>query len=444
MHFPTKKHILRIFGRAGLVLSSAASAEVTRPNEFKKWRFENPPKMVVFGDSNADTGRRFNAPASFQFEDEGIGPFPWKRLYDGPDSDEKTAAYMPFEGSVSNGKAWPTWLRIPDEHNFATSSGSATDAFRSRERCTGYTGEGEDFPTATLEEQIDRYFYEIVDDTSTTTDETLDYTHVIFIGTNELNRVVEAITRYSIGGEGYEDPVAFDKVFEVNATTGFPVLDESGLPVPTFAPMIEEVLGAWDEGIGRLIDAGVTGRILLANVGSPKGLAGIAGTETATVLDQVALFLRSGAELLVAKYAGQVRMLDMYTLFAALVDDESIFTDLGFTPGEGSLLADSCIQFNFFVDDAAEIMGTQALRNPDCQEECTLCADSTTPCATCFVDQPAITKCDDPSNKVFYDGIHFTTDFHLIFGEAIRQCSKDSPNFDRPFVGVMCPEEHWY
>lgn len=21
---------------------------------------------------------------------------------------------MPFEGSVSNGKAWPTWLRIPD------------------------------------------------------------------------------------------------------------------------------------------------------------------------------------------------------------------------------------------------------------------------------------------------------------------------------------------
>ncbi|CAN0420953.1 unnamed protein product, partial [Ectocarpus fasciculatus] len=53
------------------------------------------------------------------------------------------------------------------------SSGSATDAFRSRERCTGYTGEGEDFPTATLEEQIDRYFYEIVDDTSTTKEDTL-------------------------------------------------------------------------------------------------------------------------------------------------------------------------------------------------------------------------------------------------------------------------------
>ncbi|CAM9813602.1 unnamed protein product [Ectocarpus sp. 4 AP-2014] len=427
----------------GLVLlgavSSRASGVATRPNKFKKWRFENPPKIVVFGDSNSDTGRRFNAPSSFQFKDDGIGAFPWKRLYDGPDSDEKTSAYLPFEGSASNGKAWPTWLRIPDEHNFATSSASATDAFRSRERCTGYTGEGEDFPTATLEEQIDRYFYEIVNKTG----ETLDYTHVVFIGANELNRVVEAITRYSTGGQGYQDPVAFEKVFEVDATTGFPVLDESGLPVPTFAPMIEEVLGAWDEGIGRLIGAGVTGRILLANVGSPKGLAGIAGTETAFLLDSVAQALRVGAQVLVAKYSPQVRMLDLYTLFAALVDDESIFTDLGFTPGEGSLLADSCIQANFFVDDAAEIMETQALRNPDCQEECTLCADSTTPCATCLVDQPAITKCDDPSTKVFYDGIHFTTDFHLIFGEAIRQCSKDSPNFDRPFVGVICPEAEW-
>lgn len=26
----------------------------------------------------------------------------------------KTAAYMPMEGSPSNGKVWPTWLRIPD------------------------------------------------------------------------------------------------------------------------------------------------------------------------------------------------------------------------------------------------------------------------------------------------------------------------------------------
>lgn len=34
----------------------------------------------------------------------------------------------------------------------------------------------------------------------------------------------------------------------------------------------QEVIGAWAEGIDRLLKAGVTGRILLANVGSPKGL----------------------------------------------------------------------------------------------------------------------------------------------------------------------------
>lgn len=42
-------------------------------------------QMVVFGDSNGDTGRRFNAPASFEFED--IGRWPWRRMFDGPDSD---------------------------------------------------------------------------------------------------------------------------------------------------------------------------------------------------------------------------------------------------------------------------------------------------------------------------------------------------------------------
>lgn len=46
-----------------------------------------------------------------------------------------------------------------------------------------------------------------------------DYTHVIFIGTNELNRVIQAITRYTIGaaliGPTYQDPVDFDRVFEV-------------------------------------------------------------------------------------------------------------------------------------------------------------------------------------------------------------------------------------
>lgn len=49
--------------------------------------------MIVFSDSNADTGRRFNAPASFDFAD--IGPFPWKRLYDGPESDVSASSCTP-------------------------------------------------------------------------------------------------------------------------------------------------------------------------------------------------------------------------------------------------------------------------------------------------------------------------------------------------------------
>ena len=41
--------------------------------------------MIVFGDSSADAGRRFNAPASFDFDD--IGPFPWAYLFEEPGSD---------------------------------------------------------------------------------------------------------------------------------------------------------------------------------------------------------------------------------------------------------------------------------------------------------------------------------------------------------------------
>ncbi|CAM9755997.1 unnamed protein product, partial [Scytosiphon promiscuus] len=84
---------------AGCVLPSIIVAEpiagdtTNRPNTFKRWRQDNPPKMIVFGDSNPDTGRRYNAPASFQFEEYGIGPVPWKRLYDGSGTDTKTAAY---------------------------------------------------------------------------------------------------------------------------------------------------------------------------------------------------------------------------------------------------------------------------------------------------------------------------------------------------------------
>ena len=81
----------------------------------------------------------------------------------------------------------------------------------------------------------------------------------------------------------------------------------------------------------------------------------------------------------------------------------------------------------------------QALRHPDCQEECALCADTTTPCQNCLEEKPVIIKCDDPSSKIVYDPVHFTTQFHLVFGEAVRQCSKDQPNYGRPWVEVLCP-----
>lgn len=41
--------------------------------------------MIVFGDSISDAGRRFNAPASFDYP--GIGKFPFERLFEDADSD---------------------------------------------------------------------------------------------------------------------------------------------------------------------------------------------------------------------------------------------------------------------------------------------------------------------------------------------------------------------
>lgn len=52
--------------------------------------------MVVFGDSLSDSGRRFNAPASFDFED--IGPFPWKKLFVANDSE------VSEESNINDGK----------------------------------------------------------------------------------------------------------------------------------------------------------------------------------------------------------------------------------------------------------------------------------------------------------------------------------------------------
>lgn len=44
-------------------------------------------------------------------------------------------------------------------------------------------------------------------------------------------------------------------------------------PPYTFVHAPQEVVKAWDDGIGRLVQAGVSGTILLANVGAVKGLS---------------------------------------------------------------------------------------------------------------------------------------------------------------------------
>lgn len=52
--------------------------------------------------------------------------------------------------------------------------------------------------------------------------------------------------------------------------------------------------------------------------------------------------------------------LALFTAFCqALVDDPEVFERLGFTGGSGSSLIDPCLSLDFFVDDTAEIMGTQ-------------------------------------------------------------------------------------
>ena len=55
-----------------------------------------------------------------------------------------------------------------------------------------------------------------------------DYTHIINIGNNDIKELLWAFSRYTIGGDGYVDLVAFEDVFEV--------ID--GVLSLTFAPMM--------------------------------------------------------------------------------------------------------------------------------------------------------------------------------------------------------------
>ena len=81
----------------------------------------------------------------------------------------------------------------------------------------------------------------------------------------------------------------------------------------------------------------------------------------------------------------------------------------------------------------------QAGRAEECREECALCADDVSPCQNCYQGNPSATVCDDPETRVFWDNRHFTTDVHRILAEAIGQCSKDEPNYDRDWVELLCP-----
>lgn len=48
------------------------------------------------------------------------------------------------------------------------------------------------------------------------------------MGTNDMNNLILAASRYNAGGVGYVDPVAFENVFEV----------VDGVPGLTFEPMV--------------------------------------------------------------------------------------------------------------------------------------------------------------------------------------------------------------
>eukprot|EP00904_Undaria_pinnatifida_P002396 jgi/Undpi1/12157/HiC_scaffold_5.g01833.m1 len=378
--------------------------------------------MIVFGDSTIDAGRRMDAPASFDFDD--IGPFPWAYLFHESNSDSMFEAYLPAAGSVTNGKVWPSFIGVPEEYNYATSGASASEAFRSLETCMGYTGEGEDYPTGTLSEQITRYFSDVVGDT----DATLDYTHVVAVGGSEPGHLLDAAARYASGGADYSDPIAFENVFEVT----------DGVPTLSFAPMAREIVSAWKDGITRLLERGVTGRILLANLPSPRGFP--ADSWLVEIMDQVFIQIREEAQS-IADANAQVRVLDFYMLSAAIVDDPELFESQGFTGSSGSALTDPCLVPDFAVDFQAEIMGTQADRDSGCQEECALCADDSFPCQTCFEGNPSATVCDDPDTYIFWDETHLTAGVHEIVGEAIRECAEDNPDYDITWVGMLCPDD---
>ncbi|CAN0252976.1 unnamed protein product, partial [Ascophyllum nodosum] len=83
---------------AGLLISSVVGAKRRAPKgTLNPKKLARDPKLVVFGDSISDQGRRFEAPASFEYE--GIGFAPWEKIFVANDSEDLVEAYS--RGSMS-------------------------------------------------------------------------------------------------------------------------------------------------------------------------------------------------------------------------------------------------------------------------------------------------------------------------------------------------------
>ncbi|CAM9781267.1 unnamed protein product, partial [Ascophyllum nodosum] len=200
-----------------------------------------------------------------------------------------------------------------------------------------------------------------------------------------ISHFFSAVSRYQLGqllqeqgafgDDVYEDPVPFNQVFEI----------VDGTPQINVELLVSEVVTALSTGIQRLLAKGVTGRILITNIPSFRGLLDLVLAGVAEAFDEVAIAMGAAIEEL-ANTSPQLRLIDVYTLFAAVVDDPSVFEKLGFSGADGASednpvpLGIPCLQFQFASDSTADIMGTQALRAEGCQEECALCADTTSPC----------------------------------------------------------------
>ncbi|CBN74389.1 GDSL-like lipolytic enzyme [Ectocarpus siliculosus] len=394
-------------------------------------------KIIVFGDSNSDAGRRFDAPNVYPFSD--IGVYPWEKVYD---ADGEGMVDVYHEGTNTNGKVWAQYLNIPNVQNYATGSGTATDTFRSQQLCTGYTTKADKASrrTGTLGEQMTKYLkdFSLEDGKIGCSSE---YTHFIGIGMNDVSNVAEAMQRTALAeylGVTYTEPVSVDDM--------------------NFVTMMQGVTDDIVAAVATLIEMGVTGRILVPNFPSPFGVPAFDspdvyyGLTLAEFYDQFITTMNTMLDLKLSALSSagedQVRVLDLYSLIDSSVHDRDIFNEEGF---KTSSTPEQCLTYNFHVDSSTDIMGSQAqaLRgklfdwaqcdNYGPTDECVLCQDQMSPCQNCLVDPPTVSVCDSPDEHIFWDGLHTTDAFNKVFANAVFECSKDELDGSQPWVGKLCP-----